>query len=110
MNDILVSLIGTAKHDDQTGLDRELCALMSRFCSGARRVQADGRPSVEVRLARKAKSGVAERRVVRGSVECASSSLSASERSGQVGQSGRSRSVGGKRELPHRAWRGGGST
>lgn len=71
-------------------------------------MQIHAMPGVRVLFARKATRGAEDRRMVRGSAECGSSSSLAPETSGQRERVGRSGSVGGGRQLPYGKVRGDG--
>lgn len=93
VDDILVSRVDMARDDDHISFTSQLCAFISKFWTGGVRVQAHTTPSVRVRSARKAARGAIERRVVRGSADCGSSTSSASEGSGQGEELRSSKSV-----------------
>lgn len=105
VDDIRVSHAGTAEDDDYTCLVGEPCALTSRFWTGDRRVQTHVVPSVNALSAREAARGEADRRVVRGSAGCESSSSSASEKKGKGKGSARSGKVEEKRNLRYGEFR-----
>lgn len=91
VDDIFVSRAGTAREDDPISHVIGLCELISRPYTGDRRVQKYAEPSVKVLLAKETARGAAARRVGKGSLGCESSSISASERSGQEDVAGRTK-------------------
>lgn len=94
-----------ARDDDHARIVSEICAVVSRIWTGGRLVQMHAMPSVKIRSAReaakKAESDAADRRAVRASVKCGSSSFSASERSGEGERAERSGSLRARRDLPY---------